>query len=91
VAAQQLIELVSEQPDSLLHELADSMSRLTGSAFAEQDVWRGLHELGFVYSKVTQRAAEANLQDQQHYKQVIEHLHVEPNQLLFMDEVAAVM
>jgi transposase len=89
IAFEVLLEAVEDE-QVLLSDLADHMHERLGGTWSCVDVWRALKEAGFVRKVVWNRAVEADPAKQKAWMEWVESRGLQPNMLVFMDEVGSV-
>lgn len=85
-----LIELVQEDDQATLSELAAGKENILGSRWEKYEISRALSELGYVHNKVFTRAYEANPDDQAAYRVLVQTCGYKAEQYVFFNGVATV-
>lgn len=87
LAWETLLYLVQADSQSTLYDLARGMEEFLGSTWSMQDVSRALHESGFVWKCVENKAAELDPFKMQLYREMWDRRGYTVNQPVFVDEV----
>ncbi|CAB4024257.1 Hypothetical predicted protein [Paramuricea clavata] len=78
------MDCILRNPQMQLHEVADNIANVTGSAFGPETLCRALYRLGITRKKIQRVALQQNENLRQQFKAEISVFS--PNQLVFVDE-----